>query len=46
MKKCFFVVWLLSIVTGTDSIISPEIYKVNHMIYNKYTVKKKVTFIP
>ena len=41
MKKCFFVVWLLSIVTGTDSIISPEIYKVNHMIYNKYTVLGK-----
>jgi hypothetical protein len=41
MKKCFFVFWILSIVTGTDSIISPEIYKVNHMIYNKYAVLGK-----
>jgi methionine synthase II (cobalamin-independent) len=36
MKKTFLLVWCLSIFSRAHSIVSPELYKINHMIYSKY----------
>ena len=36
MKKLFILLWLISIFSRASSILSPDLYKVNHMIYTKY----------
>lgn len=36
MKKWFLLLWWFSIVSCAESILSPDIYKMNHMIYTKY----------
>jgi len=36
MKISFILLWWISIFSRASSILSPELYKINHMIYNKY----------
>lgn len=36
MTKWFLLLWWFSIVSGAKAILSPEFYKINHMIYTKY----------
>ena len=36
MKISFILLWWISIFSRASSILSPELYKVNHIIYNKY----------
>ena len=36
MKISFILLWWISIFSRASSILSPELYKINHIIYNKY----------
>ena len=36
MKISFILLWWISIFSRASSILSPEFYKINHIIYNKY----------
>ena len=36
MNIAFILFWLISVFSRASSILSPELYKVNHIIYNKY----------